>query len=118
MKRGIPSRYQEYLPDGDLAEMKLLSEGLRAGIMAVRGTEYIVESSWNLYATTGASDDYFYSRHWTDPGQAKILSWTLEWGSDSFHPPWKEMQPIIEEVTAGLLTFCLQIVARIPAQTT
>ena len=116
--RGIAHRYQEYLPERDLEDMKSLSEGLRDGIKAVRGTDYIVESSWGLYATAGASDDYFYSRHITDPGQAKILSWTLEWGSNSFHPPWKEMQPIIEEVIAGLLTFCLQIVATTRVQGT
>jgi hypothetical protein len=88
--------------------MLSLSAALREGIKAVRGTAYYVEQTYQAYPASGPSDDYFYSRHITDPGKSKILSWTLEWGKQ-FQPPWHEMRHIIDEVTAGLLAFCLQL---------
>jgi carboxypeptidase T len=115
--RGIDGSYQEYIPANDLGTMKSLAAALHDGIKAVRGTDYFTRSAYNLYATAGASDDYFYSRHFADLGQPKILSYTLEWGED-FHPPYEEMRHIIDEVTAGLLAFCLQIAAMTEARGT
>jgi carboxypeptidase T len=60
--------------------------------------------------SAGTVDDHFYSRHLTDRSQPKILSHTLEWGED-FHPGLRRMRPIIDEITAGLLAFCLEIAA-------
>lgn len=46
----------------------------------------------------------------------KVLGFTIEWGPQrstipkSFHPDYVDMEPIIEEVTAGLLAFCLAFV--------
>jgi murein tripeptide amidase MpaA len=109
--RGIAESYSEYIPVHDLDTAKSLAEVLREGIKSVRGTDYPAASSFHLYATAGASDDYFYGRHFVDPDEAKILSYTLEWGTQ-FQPPWQEMRNIIDEITAGLLAFCLEIVAR------
>jgi hypothetical protein len=113
--RGIAGQYSEYIPASDLTTAKFLAAVLREGIKAVRGRDYPAGSAFSLYATAGASDDYFYSRHFTDPGQPKIVSYTLEWGTE-FQPPWEEMRHIIDEVTAGLLAFCLEIVAITRAQ--
>jgi hypothetical protein len=63
------------------------------------------------------TDDYLYSRHLADLSQPKILSCTLEWGED-FHPAYDEMRHIIDEVTAGLPAFCLEIAAMIEARKT
>jgi hypothetical protein len=47
-----------------------------------------------------------------------VLGYTIEWGQQrssipkSFHPDYPDMVPIIEEVTAGLLAFCLAAVRR------
>jgi hypothetical protein len=90
--------------------MKSLAAAMRDGIKAVRGTDYFIGPTYGLYPTSGTADDYFYSRHLTDPNQPKILAYTMEWGED-FHPAYDEMRNIIDEVTAGLLAFCLQIVA-------
>jgi carboxypeptidase T len=106
--RGVDGGYREYIPARDLADQLTLSAALREGIKAVRGTAYYVEQTYQLYPGSGPSDDYFYSRHFTDPGKSKILSWTLEWGKQ-FQPPYAEMRRIIDEVTAGLLAFCLQV---------
>jgi hypothetical protein len=81
---------------------------LQSAIKAVRGTDYTVGPSYGLYPTSGTSEDYFYSRHFTDASKPKIITFTVEWG-DQFHPPYAEMSHIIDEVTAGLLAFCLKI---------
>jgi carboxypeptidase T len=115
--RGIDGPYKEYIPAPDLRNSKLLASALREGIKAVRGTDYFIKPAYSLYAVSGASDDYFYSRHFTASGSPKILSWTLEWGEE-FQPHYEEMRQIIDEVTAGLLAFCLEIVAMIRTQAT
>jgi carboxypeptidase T len=113
--RGIAAQYSEYIPDGDLTTAKCLAAVLHDGIKAVRGTDYPAGSAFSLYATAGASDDYFYGRHFVDSSLTKIVSYTLEWGTE-FQPLWDEMRQIIDEVTAGLLAFCLEIVAITRAQ--
>jgi carboxypeptidase T len=109
--------YREYIPDPDLAATKSLAEALRDGIKSVSGIDYHIRPANWVYPSCGTSSDYFYSRHFTDPSQAKIVSYTLEWGT-AFQPPYQEMRHIIDEVTAGLLAFCLEIVATPRAQTT
>jgi carboxypeptidase T len=83
---------------------------MQAAIAASRGRTYRVQQSMNLYPTAGTADDYAYSRHMVDPARAKVLSFTVEWGSEDnptpFHPPYDEMVDIIAEVTSGLLAFC------------
>jgi carboxypeptidase T len=115
--RGVAGQYSEYIPGNDLTAAKSLAAVLRDGLKAVRGTDYAAGPAFGLYATVGASDDYLYSRHFVDSGQAKIVSYTLEWGTQ-FQPPWQEMRQIIDEVTAGLLAFCLEIVALTRTQQT
>jgi murein tripeptide amidase MpaA len=115
--RGVDGPYKEYIPAGDLRASLSLAAALHDGIKAVRGTDYFIGPAYSLYATAGASDDYFYSRHFTDRSQPKILSYTLEWGED-FHPRYEEMRHIIDEVTAGLLAFCLEVVAMTRIQAT
>jgi hypothetical protein len=79
----------------------------------VRGRTYTVQSSTNLYPTAGTSTDYSYSRHLVDNTKRKVISYAIEWGSwtnvTPFHPPYSEMQQIIQENTAGLLAFCLWV---------
>jgi murein tripeptide amidase MpaA len=109
--------YKEYIIRDDLDTLKSLAAVLRGGIKAVRGTEYFIQQTYGLYPTAGTADDYLYSRHLADPSQPKILSYTMEWGED-FHPAYDEMRLIIDEVTAGLLAFCLKIVAMTRARST
>lgn len=86
---------------------------MRDAIRAAHGRVYTVKSSANLYPTSGTSDDYAYSRNFLDATKGKVLGFTVEWGRKrstlpkSFHPDYVDMVPIIEEVTAGLLAFCL-----------
>ena len=84
---------------------------MRDAIKAVRGRTYRTEQAMSLYPTAGTSDDYAFSRHLVDSTKTKVYSYTIEWGSPSnptpFHPPYPEMKKIIDEVTAGLLAFCV-----------
>ncbi len=105
-----PDAYKEYIPSCDLSSAINLANTFRDGIQAVRGTTYTVKSSVDLYPTAGTSDDYAYSRNFVDSSKQKVLAYVLEWGTE-FQPPYSEMQNIIQEITAGLLDFCLGILA-------
>ncbi|KIP18984.1 zinc carboxypeptidase family protein [Burkholderia sp. MSHR3999] len=112
-QRGVAGdAYKEYIPSDDLTTAVQLANTFRDGIQAVRGTAYTVKSAFDLYPTAGTSDDYAYSRHFTDGNTGKVISYTLEWGAE-FHPPYSEMQNIIQEITCGLLAFCLSVRKRI-----
>jgi murein tripeptide amidase MpaA len=97
--------YGEYVPADDEKTASVLAQALVATTSAVNGNIYQAEQDFSLYATSGASDDYMYSRSWVDPALTKVLAFTLEWGKE-FHPLWPMMEPIITEVTAGLIVFC------------
>ena len=105
-KRGVAGdTYAEYIPADDEAVAAGLAGRMRDAIAAVRGKTYSAEPSFALYPTSGASDDYVYSRHWINPAKGKIYGFVVEWGMQ-FHPPWAEMELIIDDVTAGLLALC------------
>jgi murein tripeptide amidase MpaA len=107
--RGVAGdAYKEYIPAADLSTAQALANTFQAGIQAFRGTTYTVKPGYNLYPTAGTSDDYAYSRHFVDPTKQKVISYTLEWGTE-FQPPYSEMQNIIQEITCGLLAFCMQV---------
>jgi carboxypeptidase T len=106
--RGFEGSYAEYIPAPDRDTSVSLATVMHDAIKAVRGTDYTVAQSFKAYASSGTSEDYFYSRHFVDASQPKIITFTLEWGK-SYHPLYSEMRPIIDETTAGLLAFCLEI---------
>jgi murein tripeptide amidase MpaA len=108
-QRGVAGdAYKEYIPSNDLATALHLANTFHDGIQAFRGTDYTVKSGFDLYPTAGTSDDYAYSRHFVDPGKNNVISYTLEWGLE-FQPVYSEMQNIIQEITSGLLGFCLEV---------
>ena len=98
--------YNEYAPAGDALIAKTLAERMRDTITAVRGKTYTAKQSVGLYPTCGTSMDYAYARHFVDPGKGKTYSFTIEWGT-TFQPAWTEMELIIQDVTAGLIDFCV-----------
>lgn len=111
--RGVANDgYSEFIPGDDHSLALDLANVFSAGIQAVRGTAYTVKSSYDLYPTAGTSTDYAYSRHFVDSGKKNIISYTLEWGTE-FQPPYSEMQNIIQEITCGLLEFCLSVRQRL-----
>jgi carboxypeptidase T len=112
-KRGISgdAAYKEYIPTNDSASSIHLTNILHHAINRVRGRSYGMKQSFDLYPTAGTSTDYAFGLHMVNPHKAKIYSYTIEWGSPNnptpFHPPYAEMQKIIQEITAALLAFCI-----------
>ena len=109
--------YREFIPGDDLETMLALGGKMNDAIAAASGTAYEFSQSFSLYPTSGASDDYAYSRHLAQDANPKILGFTIECGR-SFQPPWADAENVIREVCAGLLAFCVaargQATARLP----
>lgn len=108
--RGIlgDTAYREYLPAADLETEVALGTAMSEAIRQVRGDVYAVEPSFGLYPTSGTSDDYAYSRHFTDPARSRVLGFTIEC-AHSFQPPWAEAENVIREVSAGLLALAAAV---------
>jgi murein tripeptide amidase MpaA len=108
-QRGIPGdSYSEFIPSGDLQEVKRLARLMAEEIEKVRGDRYDVGPAFSLYATSGASDDYASSRHHRDPSLPKVLGFTMECGHD-FQPDWDEAEAVIREVGAALTAFAVDV---------
>ncbi|MFB7667220.1 M14 family metallopeptidase [Kitasatospora sp. NPDC056138] len=106
-KRGIAhDAYGEFIAKDDFDTSTLLAQQFCQGLQSVRGTGYTPKAGYDLYPTSGTSDDYAFSRHLADPEKGKIFGYTVEWGTE-FQPPWAEMAKIIKDVDAGLVQFCL-----------
>jgi murein tripeptide amidase MpaA len=106
--RGRPNdaAYGEYITPDDLEIEETLGSRMNDAVKAVRGVDYGVEQSYGLYPTSGASDDYAFSRHFADSSKTKVYGFTVECGR-SFQPTWSEAEEVIREVSAGLIAFCL-----------
>jgi murein tripeptide amidase MpaA len=101
---GGDSAYREWVPPDDFTEMTGLATAMHSSLQAVRGKNYFVGPAFGLYATSGANDDYAYSRHFVDASKGKVVAFTVEWGEE-FQPPWSEMELIVSDMSAALLGF-------------
>lgn len=103
------SAYKEYIPNDTQAMLKDLADRMSIAFTKVRGTKYTVQQSVGLYPTTGASDDYAFSRHFLDPKKDIIYPFCIEFGTTGFIPPYSEMTSIIEELCAAMTELCLAV---------
>ncbi len=102
--RGRPDdSYREFLPADDQAEIERLSSLMAESATQVAGDEYGLGPAFALYATSGASDDYAYSRHFANPDKAKVFGFTVECGHE-FQPDSDGRTQNIREICACLLT--------------
>jgi murein tripeptide amidase MpaA len=116
-KRGLDGdAYAEYIAESDASAIQAAGSAMTAAITAVRGESYIFAQSFFMpgwrtptYPTSGASDDWAFSRHYADPAKPRVLSYTVEFNRirGQFFPTWTEMEKIILDVDAGLIQFCL-----------
>lgn len=106
--RGRPDdeAYAEFIAPPDLGAVEALSARMNDAIGGVRGNAYGFEQAFGLYATSGTSDDYAFSRHLADPNRTKVLGFCIECASE-FQPPFSEAEEVIREVSAGLIAFAL-----------
>lgn len=115
-QRGIAgdTLYREFIEPADATEMARLSQLMAEEIRKVRGDDYEVSASFSLYATSGASDDYAYSRHRADTGKPKVLGFTMECGH-AFQPEFAEAEEVMREVSAALARFAAEVSSVAPA---
>jgi murein tripeptide amidase MpaA len=111
-KRGVngSDEYGEYISKDDLHHVTNLSKTFQDAVYQANSNKYKVTQSFDLYCTSGASDDYSYSRHFGDHSN-KICGFTIEFGvgEQSFQPSWDKMEKYIVEVSSGLLAFCYAV---------
>jgi murein tripeptide amidase MpaA len=111
-KRGVngSDEYAEYISHEDLNHVTSLSKTFQDAVYQANNNKYKVTQAFDLYCTSGASDDYSYSRHFRDHSK-KICGFTVEFGVDeqSFQPPWNKMEKYIVEVSSGLVAFCYAV---------
>jgi murein tripeptide amidase MpaA len=107
-------RYREYLDPTHRQHLIEIGTRMRNAVESVNGRRYTVQQGAQLYGTSGTSDDWAFARHILDPTRPVIYPYTIEFGRErpndvaaSFHPPYADMEKIIDEVVAGLLEMCL-----------
>ena len=101
--RGVPEDgYQEFIEALDAVEAQRLARLMANEIERVHGDRYGVGQAFSLYATSGTSDDYAFSRHRQDPSLGKVLGFTMECGHE-FQPDFNEAIGVMEEVAAALV---------------
>jgi murein tripeptide amidase MpaA len=111
-KRGVPGSddYGEYISDKDLNHITSLSKIFQNAVYEANNNKYKVLQAFGSYLTSGASDDYSYSRHFRGHTK-KICGFTVEFGigEKTFQPAWDKMKKYIVEVSSGLVAFCYAI---------
>jgi murein tripeptide amidase MpaA len=116
-------RYGEYLDPTLRRHLIEIGERMRDAVASVNGRRYTVQQGAQLYGTSGTSEDWAFARHIFDPARPVIYPYTIEFGHErpddvaaSFHPPYAEMERIIDEVVAGLLEMTLAGLDRLAAE--
>jgi murein tripeptide amidase MpaA len=107
MRGNLDDAYGEFIRQDDLDAVQELAATMREAIRLVDGDNYAIGPAFELYATSGASDDYAYSRHLARPGSQKVLGFTMECGRD-FQPPEPVRETVIKEVSAALVAFAVK----------
>lgn len=113
-RRGIigDTAYKEYIPSADATNSRNVATKMAAGMKAVGGRSYTAMQSVGLYATSGASDDYAFSRQWA-LGKNKVYGATLEFGKSSgnFYPTVTEFNQNLLDTGAGFMEWALAAIS-------
>ncbi|KAF2754500.1 zinc carboxypeptidase [Pseudovirgaria hyperparasitica] len=106
------STYKEYIPATDLTNIRSVATAMVNSMKAVGGRSYSAQQAVGLYATSGASDDYSFSRYWAKSGVNKVYGYTLEFApSGNFYPTAAEFNTNILDTNAGFMDWALQAIA-------
>ncbi|KAF2688392.1 Zn-dependent exopeptidase [Lentithecium fluviatile CBS 122367] len=106
------SAYKEYIPSADLTAVKKVSSATVAAMQAVGGRSYVSIQAVGLYPTSGASDDYAFSRYWAKTGVNKVYGFTMEFGySTNFYPTLSEFNQNILDTNAGFMDWALTAIS-------
>ena len=105
--------YSEYLPSKDWADKTYAAMRVGNAMDASTGRHYEVTQAAYLYPTSGASDDYAYSRHFANPRVNKVHGFTVEFGfgndnsSCPFYPTPEQYHLNVLETSAGFMELLL-----------
>ena len=107
-----PPGHQEYMLPGDQQYFKGVAQTIVNDIRAVRGRIYTPKAINQLYAVTGSSSDYVYSRHIANSALYKTYGFSFETGppagsaAESFHPADPTL--IKRDTKAGIISLLFQ----------
>ncbi|KAH7383210.1 hypothetical protein BKA66DRAFT_570249 [Pyrenochaeta sp. MPI-SDFR-AT-0127] len=106
------SVYREYISSTDSTNIKNVASKTVAAMRAVGGRAYSAIQAVGLYPTSGASDDYAFSRFWAKSGANKVYGYTLEFGySTNFYPTLTEFNQNILDTNAGFMDWALAAIS-------
>ncbi|KAI0016762.1 hypothetical protein F4780DRAFT_782904 [Xylariomycetidae sp. FL0641] len=116
--RGLTSdgAYGEYVSAADLDAIAAVGARVGAAMAGAAGRPHTVQQSAYLYPTSGASDDYAFSRHFVNASLNRVHAYTIEFGfgndqaSCPFYPSDDQYITNMQEVGAGLMDFLLAAV--------
>jgi hypothetical protein len=109
-KRGIvgDSAYREWIEEPDYGKVSNAASRVARAMQTVAGRSYGPLQAVGLYPTSGASDDYAYSRYRANAKLNKAHGFTMEFGyPTNFYPTLPEYHNNLKDTGAGLLEFCL-----------
>ncbi|CZS88380.1 related to carboxypeptidase A [Rhynchosporium agropyri] len=110
---GSGNGYGEYVPPAENTDNIEAATRMGAAMSAATKRTYSVMPAAELYPTSGASDDYSYSRHFADPSKNLIHGYTVEFGfgntaaSCPFYPTQAQHNQNIQEIGAGFMELLL-----------
>ena len=100
--------YREWISEEDDGAARGVARRVAAAMRAVGGRSFLPVQAVGLYPTSGASDDYMFSRFQANPGLNKAYGYTMEFGyPTNFYPTVAEFHQNVLDVGAGLMEFCL-----------
>lgn len=113
---GVRGGYGEYTPASENTDNIAAARRIASGLTAGGGRTYSAIQASDLYPTSGASDDYAYSRHFADTSKNLVHSYTIEFGfgntasSCPFYPTVAQYNTNIKATGAGFMEFLLAAV--------
>jgi hypothetical protein len=113
---GSGTGYGEYTPAAENTANIKAATRIGSAMSAAAGRTYSVIPAAELYPTSGASDDYSYSRHFADTTKNLIHGYTVEFGfgnsasSCPFYPTQAQHNSNIQEIGAGFMEMLLAAV--------
>jgi murein tripeptide amidase MpaA len=111
--RKRPADYGEYITTSDATIARGSAEIIADAMRDAQGKPYLAKQSIGLYPTSGASDDYAFSRHLVMSGVEKTFAFTIEFNFGDPHDPHnflltadsKILQQTMTDVIPGLIAF-------------
>ncbi|WP_303319157.1 M14 family zinc carboxypeptidase [Flavivirga abyssicola] len=100
--------YKEYVNPADNTLRISMANAMSNAIQNAHGNTYDIQVPFEGITVAGASADYMNSRSYVDANLQKVHGFGMECGSGGTQPDLIKRVEIIEEVTAGLIQFCIE----------